>query len=352
MSLRQRLAALIAADGPLPVSAYMTLCLHDRQHGYYATRPGLGRDFITAPETSQVFGELLGLWAGHEWQAMGAPDGLQLAELGPGRGTLMADALRAGTQVPGFAEAAALTLIEASPALRTVQGERLGAYRPRFGNDIAAIPAGPAVILANEYLDCLPARQFVRDGAGWRERVVGLDPKGELSFGLATDRAPDGEVAVEGPGATCEVQPALDVLVDQLAMRAEAGAPLRALFIDYGPAGHAPGDTLRAFREGVQVDPLAAPGESDLTVDVDFSRLARLARAAGLSVHGPVEQGAFLLALGAEARLNQLAKASPERAGALYDGVRKLVDPAEMGARFKVICLSSPGLPVPAGLAA
>lgn len=345
--LKDRLAALIAADGPMPVSAYMNACLHDPKLGYYATRPGLGTDFITAPETSQIFGELLGLWAAYEWQAMGAPGQVNLAELGPGRATLMSDALRAARSVPGFVDGLNLQLIEASPHLRAVQAERLAAFAPEFGADLMQIGTGPTLILANEYLDCLPTRQFVKIGEGWTERVVGLGDEGDLAFGLAGDAAEDVPAA---PGQSeVEVQPSLDVLVDQLKLRLEAGDKFRALFIDYGPLDETPGDTLRAYQGGQQVHPLAEPGASDLTVDVDFARLKRLAEAAGLDVAGPVTQGAFLMALGAEARLNALARAEPEKASALQAGAQKLVDPAEMGERFKVICLSSPDLPMPAG---
>ena len=349
-TLKSRLKAMIRADGPMPVSAYMNTCLHDPKHGYYATRPGLGTDFITAPEISQVFGELLGLWSAHEWQTMGAPNAINLIELGPGRGTLMADALRASQSVPGFHDAVSLNLVEASPALQAQQTSQLAAYNPSFTSDLGPIPTGHTLILANEYLDCLPARQFVQDGGDWRERVVGLDANDEITFGLATDRAPQ-EIA-SASGAAVEFQPGLEMIIDQLKHRAEAGDVFRALLIDYGPIDTAPTDTLRAYKAGEQVHPLAAPGESDLTVDVDFVRLKRLAETAGLTVHGPVQQSQFLLSLGAEARLNALTKAQPEQAEALLTGVRKLVDPNEMGTRFKAICISSNGLPTPAGFAA
>ncbi len=346
-TLKSRLKAMIRADGPIPVNAYMNTCLHDPKHGYYATRPGLGADFITAPEISQVFGELLGLWSAHEWQAIGAPDAFTMVELGPGRGTLMADALRASRSVPGFHNALSLNLVEASPALRALQARQLAAHTPDFQPDLGPIPTGHTLLLANEYLDCLPARQFVQDGGEWRERVVGLDANDELVFGLATDRAPQ-EIA-RASGTSVEFQPGLDVTIDQLKQRAEAGDVFRALFTDYGPAGAVPSDTLRAYKAGKQFHPLACPGECDLTVDVDFSRLKRLAETAGLTVHGPVAQGQFLLSLGAETRLNALTKARPEQAEALRNGVRKLVSPTEMGTRFKVICISSGDLPTPAG---
>lgn len=347
MTLEDRLVRLIGTDGPVPLSTFMQIALHDPKDGYYATRPGIGRDFITAPETSQVFGELIGLWLVHEWRALGAPARLQLVEIGPGRGLLMADALRIACFAGGEAFQAALhlTLVEPSPALRLLQQERLGKFRPAFAGRFSEVPAGPMLLVANEYLDCLPARQFRRDGEQWRECVVGLSPDGGLAFGLAADepRAPAGTTLA---GDAVEVQTGLDLVVADLATRTK---PFRALYIDYGPMDQAPGDTLRAYRNGVQVSPLDHPGQSDLTVDVDFGRLARLAATAGLDVAGPTPQGMFLLGLGAQARLDQLIKANPDEAEAVFTAVQKLIDPAQMGERFKAICLSSSGLAKPAG---
>lgn len=346
MTLERRIKELIASDGPQPVSVYMALCLHDPQHGYYATRPGLARDFRTAPETSQAFGELLGLWAAHEWAALGRPSPFTLAEIGPGRGTLMTDALRALAVAPDMLAAMDLVLVEPSPVLRRQQSGALAGHAHRHVTQLDALPEGPLILIGNEYLDCLPARQFVRDGDTWRERVVGLSQQGELEFGLAVERA-EAPTAAPSGGVEVDVQPGLETVVKTLAARP---TPFRALFIDYGPADTAPGDTLRAFRDGRQIDPLAAPGASDLTVDVDFARLTRLAARAGLCVAGPVAQGPFLMSLGLQTRLDQLIAANPDRAEALYAGAASLADPAQMGARFKAVCLSSPGLPPPAGL--
>ncbi|MFN7056029.1 class I SAM-dependent methyltransferase [Hyphomonas sp.] len=347
MTLEERLVRLIETGGPIPLSTYMHLALHDPAQGYYATRPGLGRDFTTAPETSQLFGELIGLWLVHEWRALGSPAPCHLVEIGPGRGLLMADALRIASFAGGeaFEESVCLTLVEPSPALRAIQRERLGRYRPAFHSTLAEVPDGPMLLVANEYLDCLPARQFRLDRGQWRECVIGLGPERRLTFGLAADepRPPDGAALT---GDVVEVQTGLDLAIADLATRT---APFRALYIDYGPADRAPGDTLRAYRAGRQVSPLDAPGVSDLTVDVDFGRLARLAAAAGLDVTGPSPQGMFLLGLGAQARLTQLIKANPDKADDVFAAARKLIDPAEMGERFKAICLSSPGLPPPAG---
>lgn len=350
-SLKDRIVRQIRMDGPMPVSAYMQACLHDPVHGYYASRPGLGTDFTTAPEISQMFGELIGGWIAYEWQEMGAPQKASLVELGPGRGTLMADALRAIRTWPA-AKALDVHLLEASPPLREVQAARLSEATPRFLTWLDDIPPGPFLIIANEFLDCLPARQFVRDGGIWREQVVGAGPDGDLVFGLdASEHDMQGVQAAQA-AAMVEVQPGLDGIVATLAARVRVGDPFRALFIDYGPDDRAPGDSLRAYHAGRQVPPLAMPGDADLTVDVDFGRLARLAASAGLDVAGPLTQRAFLAAIGIQERLTTLSRSAPDEAPRLYEGARCLVDPDEMGARFKVICLSSPGLPLPAGFAA
>lgn len=351
MSLRDRLNRQIRMDGPMPVSAYMQTCLHDPKDGYYTNGAGLGRDFITAPETSQLFGEMLGLWITNEWHALGKPSTINLAEIGGGRGTLMHDALRVvSTLIP--ANTARVYLIEASSTLRKAQKDALAPYAPTCLGSIADLPGGPTLLIANEFLDCLPARQFVREGEVWRERVVGLGEDGELAFGvdrsdLLTEAAAD-MPAVSVSGET-ELQPGLNGLIETLKLRAAKGAFFHALFIDYGPDDHAPTDTLRAYKDGSQVHPLACPGEADLTVDVDFGRLAKLAANASLSVSGPISQSMFLGGLGLQERLNTLIKANPEKAETLFEGAQKLVDPDEMGTRFKVICLSSSGFPSPAG---
>jgi len=214
--LKDRLIKMIAASGPISLSDYMNTCLHDRQHGYYATRPGLGRDFITAPEMSQVFGELLGLWAAHTWQQMGAPQRVSLVEVGPGRGTLMRDALRAAATVPDFAAAVDLYLVEPSPVLRASLIDRLGAYEPEFLDKVEDIPTHqPFILLANEWLDCLPVRQFTKSEAGWHERLVGADGEGVLYFGLSKTPVPP-LPGFDGCEESCEVQPGLDVLVTVL----------------------------------------------------------------------------------------------------------------------------------------
>ncbi len=353
-SLLERLVARIRNDGPLSLAAYMTACLHDRRAGYYATRPGLGKDFTTAPETSQIFGELLGVWAVAEWQAIGRPDPFALVEMGPGRGVLMQDALRAAASVsPDFISAMRLTLIEPAPALQGIQANSLARYAPVFVTGLEKLGPGPMILMANEVLDCLPMRRFGRnrDTGAWHEYRVGLDVDGALAFGL--DRSPasvtSGFAGGDAPGETLELQPGLDTLVTMLADRQTQKYPFRALFIDYGPGDRAPEDSLRAYKDGRQTDPLADPGTSDLTVDVDFARLASLVSDAGLGCAGPLEQGRFLLALGAETRTRALMRDHPHREDTIYEGARKLLDPDEMGARFKVLAISSDRLPDPAG---
>lgn len=339
-SLKDRLIAMIQASGPLSVATYMDLCLHDRQHGYYATRPGIGEDFITAPEISQIFGELIGLWAAHQWQQLGAPDRVTLVEIGPGRGTLMADALRAAASVKGFSAACGLCFVEPSPVLQTRLSERFAVQNPCFLGGLEDVPVEhPIILIANEWLDCLPVQQFLKVGEAWHERVVGLDDAGQLTLGLSSQALPP-EISAPTMAEAIEIQPGLKTLSETLSALF-AQTPGRALLIDYGPPESTPGDTLRSYKNGAQIDPLAAPGASDLTCDVDFARLVRLLERQGLSISGPTSQSAFLLSMGAEARLNQLAKQHPDKADALYEQVRRLVDPADMGTRFQTVQIAS-----------
>ncbi|MBY0335778.1 MAG: SAM-dependent methyltransferase [Acetobacteraceae bacterium] len=307
---------------------------------YYARGDVFGRggDFITAPEISQAFGECLGLWAAVSWQAMGAPARVILAELGPGRGTLMADALRAVREaMPAFAAAAEVHLIEASPALRAVQARRVPDATWHGGID--TLPPGPAVILANEFFDALPIRQFVRRGAGWTERFV-------AGGTFAEQAAPDQGEAPEG--TVREVSEASLALAASLARRlaARGGA---ALILDYGPAGSGFGDTLQALRGHERADPLAAPGTVDLTAHVDFAALAAAARHAGAATHGPLPMGVFLQRLGLMARSAILARMAPAQAGLILSGAQRLVAPEGMGRLFKALCIAHPALPSPAG---
>jgi len=340
-TLRQRIAEIISRDGPMPVSLYMLMCLHDPKDGYYATRAGFNRDFTTAPETSQVFGELMGVWTGIQWTHMGLPKKLNLIEMGPGRGTMMKDMLRMIRIFPRLSDALDVTLVEASPLLREQQKQTLAGHEIRHVESIDDAPPGPAIIIGNEFLDCLPIHQFVRRDGAWRERQVGLNKSGELTFGLS----PPVELppSLSPVGDEVEHAPALELLVDKLTRRF-AEHPGRALFVDYGPAAASPSDTLRAYSQGRQVHPLADPGGSDLTADVDFGRLAQLARASGLHVDGPLAQGDLLTRLGASIREKALTDANPARAHEVSEAIDVLLSPKHMGDRFQAISISAPSL--------
>lgn len=343
MSLKEQLIELARENGPMTVAEFMAACLYDPEHGYYATRPGLADDFLTAPEASQMFGELIGLWCAHEWEALGKP-AFNLIELGPGRGVLMQDALRATQRIEGFHDATNIVLVETSDPLRNEQAERV--FNADWAQRLEDCPPGPSIIIGNEFLDCLPIRQFVRGEDAWHEKLVGLDESEELIFGLSNPIiAPDSDDEV---GAVREVAPGLESLMYEIERRLME-APGRVLLIDYGYVRPEGADTLQALKRHKKVDPLEAPGEADLTAHVDFNRVAHLAREAGLAVHGPIPQGQFLRSLGIEVRAETLRAANPERAERVTRELNRLTHADEMGVLFKVICLSSPDLPPPAG---
>jgi NADH dehydrogenase [ubiquinone] 1 alpha subcomplex assembly factor 7 len=354
--LAARLAGHIRRHGPISVAAFMALALHDPQAGYYARHDPLGRtgDFITAPEISQIFGELIGLWCADLWRRIGRPDPVILAELGPGRGTLMTDLLRAAATVPAFRRALRLCLVEASPVLRVEQQRRLAAAEPQFVDRVEALPPGPLLLVANEFLDALPIRQLVRGHSAWAERLVGLDADGRLAFvegpesPVLTLVVPD-EARGSPPGTIVEICPTAVALAATLGARF-AGSPGAALLIDYGYFPSRSGPTLSALRHHQPVGVLNNPGDADLSAHVDFAAVADAARTGGAAIWGPVPQGRFLAALGADARLATLsARAGPEQQALLESGLRRLIDPAEMGTLFKAMAVTSPGLPAPAG---
>ncbi len=317
---------------------------------YYATRDPY-RDFATAPEITQVFGELLGAWAAVTWQSMGAPDGVLLAEMGPGRGTLMADALRAIEQtMPAFRAAMRLHLVETSPRLRAVQAQKLcqGKLGQATWHESAAeLPDRPLLLLANEFLDALPVRQFVRRTDGWSERHV----QGGRFVELPASPPPTGAVAEAASGQVVELCELACRLATEVARRlvASGGA---ALFIDYGPARSAPGDSLQALHNGQPADPLAEPGSRDLTAHVDFQALAEAAARAGAACHGPLPLGLFLARLGLFQRTDAIARAQPPaRAAALIESARRLAEPDQMGRLCKALSICHPALPPPPGFA-
>jgi len=306
---------------------------------YYANRDPF-RDFTTSPEIAQAFGEVLGAWAAVVWESMGRPAPVLLAELGPGRGTLMADALRAVAKAaPTFRAALQVHLVEASPRLRAEQARRVPDAAWHEG--IGTLPPGPMILLANEFLDALPIRQIVRRADGWAERFV------EDGRFVERPASYDGEMPPEG--AIIELGEAAHGVVAALAARLarEGGA---ALFLDYGPERSAPGESLQAIRAGRQADPLEAPGEADLTAHVDFAALARFAQAAGAASWGPIPQGPFLARLGLFQRTDRLARTQPPaRAAALIQAAQRLAEPDRMGRLFKALCVAHPALPTPPG---
>jgi NADH dehydrogenase [ubiquinone] 1 alpha subcomplex assembly factor 7 len=354
--LAARLKERIARDGPISVHDYMHACLADGCAGYYATRQPIGRegDFVTAPEISQMFGELIGVWAVAVWQSMGEPARVILAELGPGRGTLMADALRVFRCVPKLLDRLSIALVETSPVLREAQQETLrGSPAPlQWCESIEDVPQGPLILIANEFIDALPVRQIVRERGAWHERSVTLDRKGGFAFCAGAPVAPEAippslSDADANEGAIFETRPAAASLLTALAARATA-APVAALIADYGHAETGFGDTLQAVHRHRFADPLALPGEADLTAHVDFAALKETARALGLAAYGPMPQGEFLLKLGLESRCESLLRhASPQQKAAVLSGAARLADPRQMGLLFKVLLLQGSGLAPP-----
>ena len=346
------LAGRIRAAGPVSVVAYMETALLHPRWGYYATRDPLGAqgDFVTSPEISQAFGELIGLWCAELWQRLGAPDPILLVELGPGRGTLMRDALRAARVMPGFARALRLHLVERSAVLRAVQARMLAEAAPCWHDALDTVPPGPMLLVANEFLDALPIRQFVRRAESWHERVVTLAGDA-LAFALDPAPADDAEMPDAPPGAVREIRPGALALARDLAQRLAASGGA-ALVVDYGYWPSACGDTLQAVRRHRPHAALDEPGAADLTAHVDFADFAAAAAAEGARIWGPVPQGVFLARLGIDARAARLvAGAEPDAALLIRSGCRRLVDPTEMGQLFKALALTHPASPPPAGFA-
>ena len=361
--LKDRLIAKIKAEGPLSVAEYMTICLLDPVHGYYPTRDPLGSDgdFITAPEISQMFGEVVGLWCIQTWQDMGRPEAVQLIELGPGRGIMMSDILRAAQLDKDFLVAVNVTLIEASPALEAVQGKTLGtAPCPiSWAPSLEAAPTGPSIIIGNEFLDCLPIRQFIQKDrfagrAGWQERMVALNGE-TLQFGVSPAVISESLQAILPEAQEdakndelLELCPASAQIIDQIKQRFEAHSG-RALFIDYGPAETEFGDTLQALKRHEKVGVFSDPGNTDLTARVDFGALIELAKAAGLPAAAAVPQREFLSKLGLEMRAVALSRAKPDSKDKIARQLHRLTATDEMGELFKAICFQSEGLDLPLG---
>jgi NADH dehydrogenase [ubiquinone] 1 alpha subcomplex assembly factor 7 len=349
--VEETLKRRIRQEGPLSIADFMSEALLHPDGGYYTTATPFGTagDFTTAPEISQVFGELIGLWAADCWARLGRPAPLRIIEMGPGRGTLMADFLRAARALPGFLESASLHLVEASPRLQAQQAERLktAPLEPQWHRHLSDVPPGPFILIANEYFDALPIRQYEFREGGWHERRVGLSGDA-LTMALGPGTPPwqpaappeDGDVLEIGMLSLSEMRG----IAERLAQ--DKGA---ALIIDYGYGETAYGDSFQAVRRHAFADPFKAPGEADLTAHVDFERLARVAREAGAAAFGPIPQGPFLKALGIDARTERLCRTAtaPQRA-ALLSATDRLTAPDRMGTLFKVLAVTSPNAPIPA----
>jgi NADH dehydrogenase [ubiquinone] 1 alpha subcomplex assembly factor 7 len=355
--LGRKLTNEIATMGPIGVDAFVRRCLTDPAHGYYTTRSGIGRDgdFTTAPEISQVFGELIGLWAAVTWQQMGSPAKFNLVELGPGRGVLLDDALRAARILPGFLDAVDLHLCEINPTFRRLQADRLTAHKvnPTWHDGWPApVPVAPTIIIANEFLDTIPGNLWRRGAEGdWSALAVGLDGQSKLTF-VPQPGSPAfsvGNLPAAEPDAIFTHTDYSD-LANGLAVTA-AMAPLAALFIDYGHSATALGDTLQAVRNHKPEHPLASPGEADLSFAVDFAVFHSASKGVGLSCYGPVTQAEFLGQLGIAERASRLMSANPARANNIESGVYRLMASPGMGTRFKVAAVRSPGTQPLAGFA-
>ena len=348
LTLSQQIDAQIRETGPMSIATYMGLALSHPRHGYYTMGRPLGSagDFITAPEISQMFGELVGFFIVNLWQQMGEPKSFTLLELGPGRGTLMQDALRAASRADGFENALHLQLFEQNALLKGEQEKRLGKYSPYWASEIDAFGEDPIFVVANEFFDALPIKQFVRTDDGWHERLVGLRD-GVRAFGLSPTPIPESAAPPEVRGAYAgEVLELSAAAVDtmQRLSRKVAVQGGAILAIDYGYERTQTGETLQAVKSHAFADALEAPGEADISAHVNFGVLAEAAKATGLAVAPLAPQGEWLLRLGLGERAKALARANPSEAGNIARAVERLTSPDQMGTLFKVLCAHSPGL--------
>ena len=350
--LESEIRRLIAIAGPMPIADYMRLCLTHPQYGYYLTHEPIGAagDFITAPEVSQMFGELIGLWMTAAWERMGAPENVRVVELGPGRGTLMADALRAARVVKKFYTAAVVHLVEISPRLRATQQQRLGGLGVpvHWHEALVDVPAGPVIVVANEFIDTLPIHQAVKRGDAWYERVVEIAADGNFAIGLAYDALPRFDATLPRELRGSPDGSVYEWRDDTLAL--DIGRRVRnngvALIIDYGHARQGLGETLQAVAGHSFAEPLRSPGQADLTAHVDFAALVLSADILGARIHGPASQRDFLRRLGIEERAAALKARTPQKAGEIDGALARLTATGArgMGDMFKVLASADPKL--------
>ena len=356
--LEERLIDLIKLKGPITVADYMADALGHPHDGYYMNQTPIGADgdFTTAPEISQIFGELIGLWLVEAWRAMGSPNDFNLIELGPGRGVLMEDILRAARLRPEFIRGAHLWLLETSGRLRVEQQKRLrgSGLDPMWADEFADIPPAPSLVVANEFFDCLPIHQYQRVASGWRERFVGLNgDETKLDFVLGKTPPPASlnlpAAAQSSEGDIVEISfAARDFMGELCTLLTEHGG--HALIIDYGHMQSGLGETLQAVRAHKFWPPLASPGRADVTAHVDFEALGATAIDHGAVAHGPVSQGQFLERLGLNIRAEMLSKGkTDDQAKAIRAGAYRIASPDQMGEIFKVMCVSGPAHPAPSG---
>lgn len=351
MSLEDLIKTRIRKEGAMMISEYMALALAHPEYGYYVRKDPLGvkGDFTTAPEISQIFGELIGAWLVMQWIIMGKPEAA-LAEIGPGRGTLMADILRATANIKGFHQSITVHLMELSPVLRQKQWNAIAGKHPnvQWHMGFAEIPSKPLLLVANEFFDALPIRQFLHQDDGWKERRIALGKKGKLEFVLEPGTPPYqlrdepvSETFYEYSDAATQL---MLVMSNRIFTYGGVG-----LIIDYGYEG-THGNTLQSVRDHKRHNVLVEPGSADITAHVDFYNLTRAAASGGTTVHGPVTQGAFLNKLGARERATALCeKATAKQKAATLSGLKRLTAADQMGELFKALCIVHPDLPKPEG---
>ena len=343
---------VIAAQGPISVGEFMRLALTDPEFGYYVRRNPISGDFITAPEISQIFGELIGLFFVQLWEDHGRPRRFHLVELGPGRGTLMADMLRAARIRPQFLDSAMIDLIEVSPVLAEHQRRALADFRVTWHRDLTNVPAdAPAFMIANEFFDALPVRQFVHRGGRWHERKIAVDQDRFQFVHYPEPRVRElmpARLSDAGDGAVFEFSADAKRTAGAIAARiVNTGGT--ALIADYGHTRSGFADTFQAVRQHQFADPLAQPGDTDLTFHVDFEVLAGAANAQKATVFGPVTQGRFLTALGIRQRSEMLKRNAPAYAQMIDSGVERLIGDTQMGQLFKMLAITAPDSPPPPG---